>query len=199
MPDPGLQADSVTPIPIPILHGFRDSCTSTQTIAAEGGALSAIWTRGVKAITKMFRDVKCLCLILKHPDTPWYSRIVLSFPIAYVCSPIQIIPNFIPVVGQLDDLFMLWLANKLVLRLVSDKVRRQCREEAGVIEVAASSTSTATTITPAISTHESNFAPILRVAVAVEMSQHLDSEQMAAIVVSDQNQFHATSVAGISA
>jgi uncharacterized membrane protein YkvA (DUF1232 family) len=53
----------------------------------------------------------------------------LFLPIAYICSPIQLLPNFIPVIGQLDDLFMIWIANRIVQRLVSEKIRRECREE----------------------------------------------------------------------
>jgi uncharacterized membrane protein YkvA (DUF1232 family) len=95
------------------------------------GVRKAIWSKCTKSITATFRDVKCLCLILKHPDTPWRVRIVLFFPVAYVCSPIQLFPNFIPVLGQLDDLFMIWAANQLMLRLVSENIRRECRETVG--------------------------------------------------------------------
>lgn len=92
--------------------------------------LNAIWARCAKAVTATVRDIKCLCLILKHADSPWHVRAILFFPVAYVCSPIQLIPNFIPVFGQLDDLFMIWIANRLVSRLVSEKIRRECREKA---------------------------------------------------------------------
>jgi uncharacterized membrane protein YkvA (DUF1232 family) len=101
------------------------------TTVTRCGPLSEIWSRCGKAISATFRDVRCLCLILKHPDTPWHVRIILSFPVAYVFSPIQLFPNFIPVFGQLDDLFMIWIANQLVLRLVSQQIRRECREAVG--------------------------------------------------------------------
>ncbi len=101
------------------------------TTATRCGAFGTIWSRCGEAITAIFRDIKCLCLILKHPETKWYVRIVLFFPVAYLCSPIQLFPNFIPILGQLDDLFMIWIAKKLVLRLVSEKIYRECREAAG--------------------------------------------------------------------
>ncbi len=88
-----------------------------------------IWSKCREAIASAVRDVKCLCRILKHPETPWRARIILFLPIAYICSPIQLLPNFIPVIGQLDDLFMIWVANRIVQRLVSEKIRRECREE----------------------------------------------------------------------
>jgi uncharacterized membrane protein YkvA (DUF1232 family) len=53
---------------------------------------------------------------------------VLFLPVAYICSPIQLLPNFIPVLGQLDDFFMIWVANRLLERLVSEDIRRECRE-----------------------------------------------------------------------
>ena len=42
--------------------------------------------------------------ISKHPDTPWYTRVLAVFLVAYAFSPIDLIPDFIPVLGYLDDL-----------------------------------------------------------------------------------------------
>jgi uncharacterized membrane protein YkvA (DUF1232 family) len=92
---------------------------------------SIFWLRCRQMITATVRDVKCLYLVLRHPDTPWHARLVLFFPVAYICSPIQLIPSFIPVIGQLDDLFMIWIANRILERLVSEDIRRECREAAG--------------------------------------------------------------------
>ena len=90
------------------------------------------WSRCGRAITAIISDVKCLYLVLRHPDTPWYARIVLFLPIAYLCSPIQIIPSFIPVIGQLDDLLVIWIANRLVKHLVREDIRRECRDAVGL-------------------------------------------------------------------
>jgi uncharacterized membrane protein YkvA (DUF1232 family) len=89
------------------------------------------WSRCSQMITGTIRDVKCVYLVLRHPHTPWHARLVLFFPVAYICSPIQLIPSFIPVIGQLDDLFAIWIANRLLERLVTEDIRRECREAAG--------------------------------------------------------------------
>jgi len=75
-------------------------------------------------------DVAFLYRLLRHTETPWYARGLLFFPVMYLCSPVQLIPNFIPVVGQMDDFFMIWITKKLVLRLVDQKTRRECHDMA---------------------------------------------------------------------
>jgi uncharacterized membrane protein YkvA (DUF1232 family) len=65
---------------------------------------------------------------MRHPDTPWYVKMVLFVPVVYVFSPVQLIPSFIPFIGQMDDLFVLWVANRLLERLVSEEILRDCRE-----------------------------------------------------------------------
>jgi uncharacterized membrane protein YkvA (DUF1232 family) len=103
---------------------------SGMTVDIEPEVPRLFWSKCGQMITAVFRDVKCLYLALRHPDTPWYAKMVLFLPVAYVCSPIQLIPSFIPVIGQLDDLFVLWIANKLLERLVSKDTLRECREAA---------------------------------------------------------------------
>jgi uncharacterized membrane protein YkvA (DUF1232 family) len=66
--------------------------------------------------------------ILVHPDTPWLSRILLGAAIAYFVSPIDLLPDVIPVIGQLDDLIivpgLVWLA----FRLIPAEVIADCRK-----------------------------------------------------------------------
>ena len=62
---------------------------------------------------------------------PLRSRLVAGCAMAYIFSPIQLIPTFIPVIGQLDDLFVLWLGTKLLRRLTPRAVLEEC--EARVI------------------------------------------------------------------
>jgi uncharacterized membrane protein YkvA (DUF1232 family) len=102
--------------------------TEAMMTPESGSEERSMWSRCGQAITATMRDIKCLYLVLRHPDTPWYVRMVLFFPVAYICSPIQLIPNFIPFIGQLDDLFVIWVANRLAEHLVSEDIRRECRE-----------------------------------------------------------------------
>ena len=71
-------------------------------------------------------DVVFLYRLLRHPNTRWYARGLLSLPVIYICSPIQFIPNFIPVIGQMDDLFAIWMTKKIARNLVDEKTWQEC-------------------------------------------------------------------------
>jgi uncharacterized membrane protein YkvA (DUF1232 family) len=71
-------------------------------------------------------DVVFLYRLLRHPNTRWYTRGLLSLPVIYICSPIQLIPNFIPVIGQMDDLFAIWMTKKIARNLVDEKTWQEC-------------------------------------------------------------------------
>jgi uncharacterized membrane protein YkvA (DUF1232 family) len=64
---------------------------------------------------------------LRHPRTPRASRILLGAAIAYALSPIDLIPDFIPVFGHLDDLVILPLLIWLAIRLIPKQVIEECR------------------------------------------------------------------------
>lgn len=65
-----------------------------------------------------------------HPGTPWYAKAVALFAAAYAFSPIDLIPDFIPVLGYLDDLLLLPLLIALAIRLTPESVWRDCRRRA---------------------------------------------------------------------
>lgn len=70
------------------------------------------WARAVK------RDVVALWLAARHPLTPWYAKLVAALVAAYALSPIDLIPDFIPVIGYLDDLIIVPLGILLMVRLI---------------------------------------------------------------------------------
>jgi uncharacterized membrane protein YkvA (DUF1232 family) len=86
------------------------------------------WMRDASPI---LRQIQMLSTALRHPRMPFYSRLVAGCAVAYIFSPIQLIPTFIPVIGQLDDLFVLWLGTKLLRKLTPRAVLEEC--EARVI------------------------------------------------------------------
>jgi uncharacterized membrane protein YkvA (DUF1232 family) len=94
------------------------------------GALRRLGARSAQAFKAVLLDIRCLYFVFRNPATPWYARALLFLPLAYLCSPVQLIPNFIPVLGQMDDLLVIWLSNKLVRRLVDPKVLSECRAKA---------------------------------------------------------------------
>jgi uncharacterized membrane protein YkvA (DUF1232 family) len=90
-------------------------------------------TERAKSIIKRFtQEIEFYRLVLKHPRTPRASRFFLGAAVAYAVSPIDLIPDFIPVIGYLDDLIILpvliWLALRLIPREVIDECRHRQTE-----------------------------------------------------------------------
>jgi uncharacterized membrane protein YkvA (DUF1232 family) len=82
------------------------------------------WARSLK------RDTVAVYLVARHPGTPWAARILAIGVAAYALSPIDLIPDFIPVLGYLDDLLLIPMALLLVIRLTPPAVLAECRERA---------------------------------------------------------------------
>lgn len=75
-------------------------------------------------------DIPAVFLALKHPGTPWYAKTLAALAVAYALSPIDLIPDFIPVLGYLDDLLLLPGLVALTLKLLPSEVLEECREKA---------------------------------------------------------------------
>jgi len=82
------------------------------------------WARGMK------RDILALYLAARDPRVPWYAKVMAALVAAYAFSPIDIIPDFIPVLGYLDDLVLLPLGIVIVIRLIPDDVMDDLRRQA---------------------------------------------------------------------
>ena len=76
------------------------------------------------------REVKALSIAARDPRTPWYAKLLAGGIIAYALSPIDLIPDPIPVLGYLDDLVLLPVAILLLLRLIPDEAMRDARSRA---------------------------------------------------------------------
>lgn len=76
------------------------------------------------------RDVVVLTLAGRDPRVPWYAKALALATAAYALSPIDLIPDFIPVVGYLDDLVILPLAILATLRLIPAPLLAELRAEA---------------------------------------------------------------------
>jgi uncharacterized membrane protein YkvA (DUF1232 family) len=75
-------------------------------------------------------EAYALYLVVRHPRTPWYARAVAAAVVAYAFSPLDLIPDFIPVLGYLDDLILVPLGFALALKLVPESVKSECRQRA---------------------------------------------------------------------
>lgn len=85
------------------------------------------WARSFK------RDVHALYLAARDPRVPWYAKALGLVVAAYALSPIDLIPDFIPVIGYLDDLILLPLGIWFVVSLIPRDVMAEYRNIAGVI------------------------------------------------------------------
>jgi len=75
-------------------------------------------------------EVYALYLASKHPKTPWYAKAFAVFMIGYALSPIDLIPDFIPVIGYLDDLIIVPAGIALLVTMIPKGVLEECREKA---------------------------------------------------------------------
>ena len=82
------------------------------------------WARRIK------RDAMTLWFARAHPATPWYAKALGAFVVAYALSPIDLIPDFIPVLGYLDDVLLLPALIWLTVRLLPPQVLLESRERA---------------------------------------------------------------------
>ncbi len=80
-----------------------------------------VWARGLK------RDVMALWLALRDPRVPWPAKALAALVVGYALSPIDLIPDFIPVLGLLDDLILLPLGILLAIRLIPPAVMAELR------------------------------------------------------------------------
>jgi uncharacterized membrane protein YkvA (DUF1232 family) len=80
------------------------------------------------------RDLKtetiALYLAARHPGTPWYAKLLVAGIAAYALSPIDLIPDFIPVLGYLDELILIPLGVVLAVRMIPRPILEECRARA---------------------------------------------------------------------
>ena len=84
------------------------------------------WAHALKA------ELLVLWFCRSHPDTPLAAKLLVILVVAYAFSPIDLIPDFIPVLGYLDDVILVPLGIWLVFRLIPAHVIADCRLKAGV-------------------------------------------------------------------
>jgi uncharacterized membrane protein YkvA (DUF1232 family) len=80
------------------------------------------------------RETYALYLAARHPLTPWYAKLWVAGVVAYAFSPIDLIPDFVPVLGYLDDLILIPLGVAVAIKLIPAGVMAECRARA--LEVA---------------------------------------------------------------
>lgn len=87
-------------------------------------------SRWKERAARLRRELRAIRLACRHPRTPWYARVVAACTVAYAASPIDLIPDVIPVLGYLDDLLIVPAGLWLTLRLIPNEVMAECRARA---------------------------------------------------------------------
>jgi uncharacterized membrane protein YkvA (DUF1232 family) len=82
----------------------------------------------LKSLAKQLkRELDIYRLVLKHPQTPWPAKFFLGLAVGYLLLPFDLIPDFIPILGQLDDLVIIPLLLYLALLFIPKSVIEACR------------------------------------------------------------------------
>lgn len=98
------------------MHGMLQTMSTTNKLRN--------WAKRVK------RDGVTLWFAGKNPHTPWYAKALGVFVVAYALSPIDLIPDFIPVLGYVDDVLLLPVLIWLTIKLLPADVLAECRSQA---------------------------------------------------------------------
>jgi uncharacterized membrane protein YkvA (DUF1232 family) len=88
------------------------------------------WQQRVRQLKKETYAIYIAC---KDPRVPWYARVFAGVVVAYAFSPIDLIPDVIPILGYLDDLILVPLGIILVIKMIPPDVLAECREKAETV------------------------------------------------------------------
>ena len=89
------------------------------------------WLQTLRSRARALKtETLALYLAARDPRTPWVARLIVAVVVAYALSPIDLIPDWIPVLGYLDDLILVPLGIALAIRLIPPPVLAECREKA---------------------------------------------------------------------
>lgn len=75
------------------------------------------------------REFAVYRLVLKHPQTPWIAKLFLGLAVGYLLLPFDLIPDFIPLIGQLDDVVIIPVLLYLALLFIPKWIIQSCREQ----------------------------------------------------------------------
>ncbi len=95
------------------------------------GGRWAEWIAGWKQKASNLKvELHAIYLAYRHPGVPWHARVFAALVLAYAFSPIDLIPDPIPVLGYLDDLILVPLGIALALKMIPREIMIECRETA---------------------------------------------------------------------
>ncbi len=86
--------------------------------------------KGKRLFPWIIKNGYLIDLIVRNPRTPWYIRLLMLVPLAYLFVPADIISDFLPILGQLDDLLVLGYGYLLLFKIIPKVILEECREKA---------------------------------------------------------------------
>jgi uncharacterized membrane protein YkvA (DUF1232 family) len=95
-----------------------------------GGAVKRLLASLKERAWLLRLETYAIYLAYRDPRVPWYARLFAAVVVAYAFSPIDLVPDFIPVLGYLDDLVLVPLGITLALRMIPPAVMAECRDKA---------------------------------------------------------------------
>lgn len=84
----------------------------------------------LKSFSKQLKhELAVYRLVLKHPKTPWLAKLFLGIAVAYLLLPFDLIPDFIPVLGQLDEVVIIPILVYIALLFIPKTIIQDCRKQ----------------------------------------------------------------------
>ena len=94
--------------------------------------MGRVWTAWKEKARTLKQETYAIYLACRDPRVPWYGRVLAVCVVGYAFSPIDLIPDPIPVLGYLDDLVLIPLGIAMVLKTIPPEVMAECREKAAM-------------------------------------------------------------------
>jgi len=94
--------------------------------------MGRVWTVWKEKARALKRETYAVYLACRDPRVPWYGRVLAACVVGYAFSPIDLIPDPIPILGYLDDLILIPLGIAMVLKTIPPNVMAECREKAAM-------------------------------------------------------------------
>jgi uncharacterized membrane protein YkvA (DUF1232 family) len=99
-------------------------------VGAQEGMRTSLIAKLKEKAGALNRETYALWIAARDPRVPWYARVFMGLVLAYAFSPIDLIPDFIPVLGYLDDLVIVPLGIALSLKMIPAQVITEARQKA---------------------------------------------------------------------
>ena len=114
----------------------RQSWRSNDELPNKNGSALTLFERLKNRARELKLEIVALYLAARDPRTPWFAKVFVACVVAYALSPIDLIPDPIPVLGYLDDLLLLPFGIFLAVKLIPADILADCRTRAAAMNVA---------------------------------------------------------------